>query len=457
MLFSSLPVKAEESDTGEPAVPSAPLTVIVTEIYANAPGSNESGSEYVELHNTTDETIDLTGYYLFREGSDTQLLLDDIELIGDEYLAVITPFSLLNSGGTIYLQYPETEGSEPIIIEQDYLGLDEMQSWSLIGDTWQNALPTPSEANPEPNEEPAEKPTEESQLCEINTVFINEVVANPSGADSDGGEFIELYNDGVEAVLLTGCFVKTDKLDKFMLDDVQIEAGAYYIVELANDLLNGGGEVAFVSNANEYAITYPELGDDDSWSLIDGSWQLSKVQTPGKVNQPTPPEPEQKASTTTLSPCPEGKFRNPETNRCKNIASTVSTLKPCDPGETRNPATNRCRKVTSTISSLKPCDPGQERNPATNRCRNIQSATNELKPCDEGEERSPETNRCRKISQVLSGATIDPPINTESGIHSNVFIAMTAMALGYGIFEYRLDFSNLFNKIKASKLLQKQR
>lgn len=48
----------------------------------------------------------------------------------------------------------------------------------------------------------------------------------------------------------------------------------------------------------------------------------------------------------TLTPCKVGQERNLETNRCRKIAS-ASTLQPCAEGQERNPATNRCRKVAS--------------------------------------------------------------------------------------------------------------
>lgn len=44
--------------------------------------------------------------------------------------------------------------------------------------------------------------------------------------------------------------------------------------------------------------------------------------------------------------CGEGRYRNPETNRCKKIETEAeSTLKPCAEGYERNLETNRCRKV----------------------------------------------------------------------------------------------------------------
>lgn len=98
--------------------------------------------------------------------------------------------------------------------------------------------------------------------------------------------------------------------------------------------------------------------------------------------------------------CPDGKYLNPETNRCRSIVDAVSALAVCDEGKERNPVTGRCRSVTTTKSTLTPCGEGQERNSVTNRCRSIASAVAELLPCDEGYERNPTTNRCRKIKTV---------------------------------------------------------
>lgn len=278
--------------------------------------------------------------------------------------------------------------------------------------------------------------------CDTTAIFINEIVANPAGSDADGGEFVELVNEGTEPVSLTGCTLKTDKLDELILPDISIEPGAFYTVVLNNDLLNDGGAVTFITADNEEVVEYPKLDDDESWSIIEGVWQETTIKTPGAVNQPTPEENDLE-ETQSLGPCPEGKFRNPETNRCKNIVDTASTLLPCDPGETRNPQTNRCRKLTSITSTLKPCDDGEERNPETNRCRKIQATLSELQPCDDDEERNPETNRCRKVAEVLSGATIEPPAQ-EAGIHTNLFAFMTLLAVLYGIYEYRLDFENWY-------------
>lgn len=470
LLVVSPPVQALDEASQEALIL---LPVEITEIYPNAAGSPESAGnedefdpenplkfEYIELHNLLSIPYELDNFYLSRESNETVSLLDDIIIPADGYLAVFPDFSLTNTFHTdkpviIQLNYVVSEDEEVALAYEYQSGVADDESWSLNElSEWQTSSPTPGEPNFSLLDDVADDMID-MPLCELETVFINEIVANPSGSDSDGGEFVELYNDGTEAVNLEGCVVKTDKLSQLILPPITLKSGGYYVVELLNDLLNDGGSVTFMTAIDEQVAVYPSADNDISWSVINGEWIETTLATPGAENQPTPKDletPEEEG----LEPCPEGKFRNPETNRCKNIVDTASALLPCRPGSARNPETNRCRKITSTISSLKPCDSDQERNPETNRCRKIRTTTNELKPCDEGEERNPETNRCRKVGAVLSGATIDPPTQ-EAGLHTNVFFVMTLLAAFYGIYEYRLDFINWFRRIKTAKLLQKQR
>ena len=85
-----------------------------------------------------------------------------------------------------------------------------------------------------------------------------------------------------------------------------------------------------------------------------------------------------------LKPCPEGKERNPKTNRCKKVTQEEDKFfnfdkyyktKTCPEGKERNMSTNRCRKTCPTERSksssrcLKPCKEGKVRNSTTNRCK----------------------------------------------------------------------------------------
>lgn len=188
-----------------------------------------------------------------------------------------------------------------------------------------------------------------------------------------------------------------------------------------------------------------------SWMLPDSTllgWSITP--SPGVMNKFTPYIPEKKSTI-----CPEGKYLNPETGRCRTIEEAVNALAACPEGQERNLATNRCRKIESaTGSSLVPCGEGQERNPLTNRCRSIASAVAELLPCDEGYERNPATNRCRKVLGVATGVSnksVDTKLPAES-LASSPWGWVTAgivgvAAMGYAAYEWRSEVTGGFRKL----------
>jgi hypothetical protein len=439
--------------------------IIITEIYADAPGSPENG-EFIELYNTTSDEVDLSGYALQRKSTSFLYELTGYIIEPESYLAVDPSFALVNSGGTIILEAPSDESGITSSIEVTYPSLDEQHSWSLVGDTWQKEAPTPGESNPLPlspelpgDEEPPMNETlpdetpaveEAEPLCSNTVLFINEIMANPKGDDKLGGEYIELYNGGTAPVSLSGCELKTDKLTDYVLDERVIEPGDYYAVYLSDKLLNNGGGVTLITSSTETTVEYPKLGDDEAWALLDKDWKITKAPTPGSANIPTPPVPSMEEKTKAeLEPCSPGKERNPDTNRCRNIVLAATTLLPCGPGELRNAVTNRCRKISVTTSSLAPCRTGYERNPETNRCRQVKAASSSsLVPCQTGYERNPDTNRCRKTAGGVSG-TASFPVSGPAPLHPGILISLTLLAFAYGLYEYRFDIANLYSKLQG--------
>lgn len=156
----------------------------------------------------------------------------------------------------------------------------------------------------------------------------------------------------------------------------------------------------------------------------------------------------------TLKSCRSDQYRNPETNRCKLIASSSgSSLKPCAPSQYRNPETNRCRNVSSTSSSLTPCASNQYRNPETNRCKSLASTTSSLKPCAANQERNPTTNRCRNV-QAATMPTADFPVESSEKTNDQslgwiAFAGVGAMAIGYAGWEWRYEIAGIFRKLKG--------
>lgn len=289
-------------------------------------------------------------------------------------------------------------------------------------------------------------------------VEISEISAQPN---FEGQEYIEFHNLDQKDVYLSACKIKINSGTEKSLVDVLVKPGEYKLVAFNNGTIrNSAGQITLINSNNEEIVySYPTtaVGQTINFESSSQNGVVSDIPTPNSSNQTIILSEEEAAAAGKGSvglvsvPCPTGKFRNPETNRCKNIASIESLLTPCDPGEYRSPETNRCRKVASlTSTSLKPCDPGQERNPETNRCRKVSSANSTQTPCKSGFERSPETNRCRKITSSKSPAknlaTIQPG---SSKLDARILGIIAAAVLAYGAYEYRNDVRNFIGRIRG--------
>lgn len=280
-------------------------------------------------------------------------------------------------------------------------------------------------------------------------IDITELLPNPASYDT-GNEFIELFNPNDSAISLEGYVLQLGPgfTKSHIFPDIVLEPRSYQAFSDKDTgivLPNTKASLRLVApagNVVSLADAYEKPSDDLAWALIDGTWQFTDRLTPGAANIAASADIKQLLATG-LAPCPEGKYRNPDTNRCRNIATADSSLKPCAADQYRNPETNRCRKLSALSgSTLTPCKPGQERNPATNRCRSTASASSNLKPCEPGQERNPDTNRCRKVLSATANRTDDPD-QSRSG-NTLLMILMIALTAGYALYEYRHDIANLY-------------
>ena len=190
-----------------------------------------------------------------------------------------------------------------------------------------------------------------------------------------------------------------------------------------------------------------------SWSLFNDGWKMTELQTPDAANVYVVTGSEGVLSSTNSSstPCPAGKFRNPATNRCKNVSSATSSIQACASDQFRNPETNRCKKLASATSALAACKPGQERNSETNRCRKMTSALTSLKPCQPGYERNADTNRCRKASAKSSNALTESAAINPVSMSSRIVSLLIILAVAYGLFEYRTDIGNFIARLRDKR------
>ncbi len=282
--------------------------------------------------------------------------------------------------------------------------------------------PTPGAATPlqaEPDPDSDSDTNSDTQTC--RQLRITEILPNPVGSDS-GKEFIEIFNLTSQTVDLAGCSLRVGSAQlqlSGLLEPTSYRA--FYGLTLPN---SAGGTVDLLSDTEVIdSVTYPgDLHDNEAYGLIEDEWHRGLVATPDQKNTLSTSTPSKAGES---AQCPPGKFRNPTTNRCRNIASTSS--------------------------GLTPCKPGQQRNPATNRCRNIASASKQLAPCKEGQERNPETNRCRNVAAAKTSNKMNDPKSGPRPVSYYIFGVMAVLGVGYGIYEYRASIANLVKSLLNRK------
>lgn len=296
----------------------------------------------------------------------------------------------------------------------------------------------------------------------------------PFATDPACGDFVKLkilpgFDDGSLALYrLRSDDTSESVTNTFSLTYASLHDG-YVLVRLRDDgqnlsLTNGGGYIWLEDSYGEkrYDETLTSYADAGSEAYLDKSWALDETDGVWKWAIPSPlsanqfPQVLAKAIdvTTDLGECPAGKYRNPETNRCRSIEEAVSALAVCEEGKERNPLTNRCRSIVVTAStSLTPCEDGEERNPATNRCRSVtSSAASGLAACQAGYERNPSTNRCRKSlavgeSPVSSPASASIDAAGGSPLKNALIVTAGLGALGYGFYEWRSELWRAFRRL----------
>lgn len=294
----------------------------------------------------------------------------------------------------------------------------------------------------------------------------------PFSLDATCGDFVKLlilpgYNDDT----LTSYRLKSDDSAESVTNTFSLiyasKQGDYLLIRLRDDgqlmsLTNSGGYVWLEDIYGEvhYDETLTGYADAGSETYINQSWALDMNDDIWKWAIPSPTGPNQFPQPVSAgmgagldeTTCPAGKYRNPETNRCRSLEEAVSALAVCEEGKERNPVTNRCRNLATTSStSLSPCAEGEERNPATNRCRKVLGTATTLVPCQSGYERNPETNRCKKVSDTLTALASPAAVAIESSggdtLKNALIVTAGLGALGYGFYEWRSELLRALRRL----------
>jgi hypothetical protein len=150
----------------------------------------------------------------------------------------------------------------------------------------------------------------------INTLIINEIGAAPSGVldeQHEESDWIELYNNGAQAIHLNGLFITDDasRKTKFHLKSPEgewlLEPGAYALLWADDDESDGANHLSFkLSDEGEGVYIYQQVGFDtlliafhefgkqpNGFSLaripnVTGAFEHTYRKTPGSANKQIP-------------------------------------------------------------------------------------------------------------------------------------------------------------------------
>lgn len=284
-------------------------SVMITEIMSNNktyPDRSGKTLDYIEISNLTDKAVDISNYkisddkstigYTFPQGTVLQpygcVVCWCDSQGGDTYAA----FGISKDGGeTIYLY-----NSVNVVIDQKIVPpLAENQPYIRQEDgTWTTA----GQASPGfANTKEGNAQWLASIGCEQLAVTISEVQAAARytylDADRTVCDWIELYNDGTVAAVLTGAYLSDDPADplKWQIPSLTIEPGAYALIRCGSALLtdasfslssDGGHIILTGSHGNPIcSLEYPAIERDTTWSMgNDGAYTVSTQPTPGFEN-----------------------------------------------------------------------------------------------------------------------------------------------------------------------------
>lgn len=448
-------------------------TVVITHIQAGVTGG--ATQEFIGLYNNGSFEVDITDWCLrnkndadiacFSDGErKTQFILppQSSALVASESFIVLQPLDVVAS-----LEFaPLSSSSGSIVGSNDHISLVDTTNTVIDSHSWtvsSGSLIFQRQATTGPLmymdtdvasdwvTKVREVPVDQVELREIAAPpeepvihpMVTELLPNAEGSDT-GNEFIELYNSGDMPVDLTkyelwlGLEPKTPI--KFPTG-VVIEPGSYLAVTNAGisySLVNTSGKVALKTiGGEEVSVTdvYNDPRDNYAWAFIEGTWQYTNQPTPGTINllMLEAPKEEDPVGVAVLKPCAANQYRHPETRRCRLLKTAATSMRtPCKANQYRSPETNRCRNVATTKTPA-PCKTGQERNPDTGRCRNIKQMTT-------------------ADYSVLAAKTESQP---NQWYIVGAIVALLGLLIAYGIWEWRTELKQLFQK--ALRFVQGQK
>ena len=304
--------------------------------------------DYIELYNSTDEDVDLDGYYLSDSNGNTKKFkMPSVVIKAKGYLVVFASGLDKNNEGEVHTNFKISSHGE-ILLLSDKNGkvINKINVNSTMEDTsygyngekyvyYYNGTP-----NAKNSGSTSDNPINKAKSSE--SVIINEyILDNKSMIKSSNNKYynmLELYNETDKDIDLDGYYLSNDikNLDQFKLENISIKAKSYLTIYLnSEDKVDGeihikyvvpnDGSELFLSDSNKKIIDRVKLEKimtNITCGKYDNIWHLYKESSFGEANKNNYME----EGYTSKIRINEVSSRNPESIELKNVSSEEISL-----------------------------------------------------------------------------------------------------------------------------------
>ena len=291
------------------------LNEIMTANSATLQLSDGSTPDWIEIINTGNESVNLSGYSLSKNSDSSNVFtFPNCELAAGECVLVYAdsklreesgeefhaPFRLSSAGDTLMLF--NAGGTAVDTVNIPALHVDSSYARISVNGWEESYMPTPAAENTEAAYRALTEPATDSPIV------INEIMAsNATTLAAANGlyyDYIELYNRSSETVDLGGWYLSDDvnNARKWCIPDLSLGAGEYLVIFASkldqrddvtqlhtNFSLSSEGESVVLANASGRVmdrVDYDLLKTDVAVSRTqDGSYTTSLTPSPGQANQ----------------------------------------------------------------------------------------------------------------------------------------------------------------------------
>ena len=282
-----------DGDLGTPGTGSTIDTtnIVITEIMQNPSAVDDFNGEWFEIHNAGPSAVNLNGWTISDNGSNTHIITVDLIVEPGGYLVLSNNADTATNGGvSVDYQYSSfflANGDDEIIltdgdgVEQDRVEWDggptfpdpNGASMALIDPALDNNVGTNwTTATAAYGDGDQGTPGGDNFPPVDASIVISEIMQNPDAVFDSNGEWFEIYNAGTEAVDLDGWVISDNDFDSHTITGpLVIEAGAYLVLgNNADPATNGGvtvdyeySGIALSNGADELVLSDPNGGEQD--------------------------------------------------------------------------------------------------------------------------------------------------------------------------------------------------